>query len=180
MVIIGVAVVAMLGALTTSISASVEHRSLANDDTLAKSFLDTVKYQLQLKPSPGFVSGCGATLPTTILATYGAQVPAWSNSNEPPGYSIPAGYSVQITGVQCWTVVSGNGVVTPAAGSPDSHCFVTRTSADTSACATNANQDKSGIQVITVTTTDPGGYKIDLSTLIIDPAYGSTYVSLYN
>jgi Tfp pilus assembly protein PilE len=50
-VVIAIGVVALLGALTTSITSSATYRSLATLDTLLKSFSESVKYDVQLQPA---------------------------------------------------------------------------------------------------------------------------------
>jgi hypothetical protein len=50
-VVIAIGVVALLGALTTSITSSATYRSLATLDTLLKSFSEAVKYDVQLQPA---------------------------------------------------------------------------------------------------------------------------------
>ena len=50
--VIVIAVVGLLGALAVSLSSSFEHRSLANIDTVIRSYAETVKYDVELQPSP--------------------------------------------------------------------------------------------------------------------------------
>jgi Tfp pilus assembly protein PilV len=54
-VILGLSVVALLGALVTSITSSSEHRSLASDDTVLRSFAEAAKYEIQMQPGALFV-----------------------------------------------------------------------------------------------------------------------------
>lgn len=51
MVIIGLTVSALLGALVTSLAGAADHRSFATLDSLVKSFAETAKYQIQLQPN---------------------------------------------------------------------------------------------------------------------------------
>lgn len=59
--IIGIALGALIGALTVSLSSSVEHRSLANIDTVLRSYAETIKYDVQLQSSPWYVDCAGVT-----------------------------------------------------------------------------------------------------------------------
>ena len=52
MAVIGLTAVALLSGFGTSLSASAQHRSLANIDTVLKSFVETATYQLSLQPQP--------------------------------------------------------------------------------------------------------------------------------
>jgi type II secretory pathway pseudopilin PulG len=171
-VIISFAAVAILGALTSVISASTEHRNLASDDTLAKSALEAAKYQLQLQASPQFLecgssSATGATVPFSAYTTSGG--PQYVDLSSVNG-SAPTGYSVVITGVQCWhqaLLGDANSV-----GNLDSSCQVSRSGNTLGGCSAN---DVSGLQLITVTATDPAGVKVDLSTIVRNPAYVASY-----
>lgn len=89
-VIIAFSVVAILGALTTSITSSAEHRSLSVEDTLLKSYMETAKYQIQLQPTPDF-------MPCATVSTYttGAKSIVFTNSYAPT-------YTVAITQVKYW------------------------------------------------------------------------------
>jgi type II secretory pathway pseudopilin PulG len=90
LVIIAFAVVAILGALTTSITNSAEHRSLSVDETLVKSYLETAKKVIELQPSPVF-------LPCQSASAYDSSVMAAFGSG-----NVPSGYSVAITDVEYW------------------------------------------------------------------------------
>lgn len=90
MVIIAFAAVAILGALTTSLAESAQHRSLAVDETLVKSYLETAKNVIELQSSPKFA-------PCAPNTTYDPMVmSAFGSSN------VPQGYSIKITQVQYW------------------------------------------------------------------------------
>jgi hypothetical protein len=60
LVIISISVVALLGVLTTSITSSVEYRSLATTDTVLKGFADALKYEVELSPTPLYTN-CATT-----------------------------------------------------------------------------------------------------------------------
>jgi hypothetical protein len=73
--VIGLVVAALFGALITSLSSSVEHRSLATVDTVLKSFAESVKYAVQLEtvgqgtpPGPLFAE-CATTSSYRVLST---------------------------------------------------------------------------------------------------------------
>jgi type II secretory pathway pseudopilin PulG len=82
-VIIALAATALLGALLTSITSSVSHRSLAVDDSVLRSFAEAAKEQIELQSNPLYVH-CPASY-------------SISSSAPPSGYSVPA-----ITQVQYW------------------------------------------------------------------------------
>jgi type II secretory pathway pseudopilin PulG len=87
-VLIAVAVVAataaaLIGAVLTSITASSEHRSLAVDNAVLSSYVETVENAVQRQASPMFTTACGST---------------YSVAPE----SLPAGYNVGITSIKYW------------------------------------------------------------------------------
>jgi len=68
-VILAFCVVGLLGALTTSITSSSEHRSLASDDTVLRSFAEAAKYDIQF--SPGYLyQNCATTYATNPVTAY--------------------------------------------------------------------------------------------------------------
>ena len=68
-VILGLCVVGLMGGLTTSITSSSEHRSLASDDTVLRSFAEAAKYDIQL--SPGYLyQDCATTYATNPATAY--------------------------------------------------------------------------------------------------------------
>ena len=97
MMVIGITAVGLLAAFATSISASELHRSLATDDTILKSYVESATYQIQQQSSPLF-QACATTYS--------------------PSFSIPSGdsgYTVGISSVAYWdgsaftgTCVSGS------------------------------------------------------------------------
>lgn len=94
-VIIAIAVTAVLSALITSITSAAEHRSLAADDTLARSFAETAIDQIE---QGGAFQDCLSN----CNAIYQTAVPTWDSAQTfPSGYSQYASYSVGISAVQC-------------------------------------------------------------------------------
>lgn len=82
--IISLAAVALLGALTTSITGSSEHSSLASIDTLLRSYADAAKEQIQLQPvRPLFDDSCSASYPMIT-------------------FTSPPGYTLSISAVNFW------------------------------------------------------------------------------
>ena len=86
--IIGIAAVALLGALVTSWSSSSEHRGFASMDTVARSFAEASTYEIEQQSSPWFTN-C-------------ATVSGMSYSGNAVLYSPPAGYSVTFSSIQYW------------------------------------------------------------------------------
>jgi type II secretory pathway pseudopilin PulG len=68
-VIFSLSVVALLGALVTSITSSSEHRSLASDDTVLRSFAEAAKYEIQMQPGALF-RNCATTYTTKPATAY--------------------------------------------------------------------------------------------------------------
>lgn len=161
LVIVGIAVAAIIGALLTSIAGSSEHRFLSNDDALVKSSLEAVVQQVQTAGTPKYLD-CGANeFPSQILSAWS---PSGSESVTLP--AIPAtdsGYHVWISGVECYNPTSGL----------DATCAATITStgsvasSDTRGCSA----DGTGLMQVTVSVSDPGGYVERLSTLVRNPSY---------
>jgi type II secretory pathway pseudopilin PulG len=83
-VIIALAASALLGALLTSVTGSVEHRSLSVDDTVLKGFAEAAKEQIELQSTPLY-----APCASNYLIT-------------PP--TFPTGYSATITAIQYWNI----------------------------------------------------------------------------
>jgi len=68
-VVLAFCVVGLLGALTTSITSSSEHRSLASDDTVLRSFAEAAKYDIQLAPG-ALYQNCATTYATNPATAY--------------------------------------------------------------------------------------------------------------
>jgi type II secretory pathway pseudopilin PulG len=104
MMVIGITAVGLLAAFATSISASEQHRSLATDDTILKSYVEAATYQIAQAPAPNYTK-------CATVASYTAGVDAVS-------FTIPSGdtgYTVGISSVSYWdgsaftsTCVSGS------------------------------------------------------------------------
>jgi type II secretory pathway pseudopilin PulG len=156
-VLVGLVVAAILGAIMIAIESSTTHRNLANDDTIVKSALEAVKDQVEL-PQSGtndFVD-CGTTSngPSSILT-------AWTTvggSKYITLPSIPGGYSESIGTVQCWD---------PNARTFDSTCTAV------SPCV------PSGVLLVSVTATDPSGYALTESTIVRNPSYQASYNGVF-
>jgi len=111
-VVIAVGAVALVGALTTSITASVTYRTLATLDTVLKNFAETVKYDVQLDPtSTSIFTNCASPSTYQLVSEYptsaipGAGVSLF-------GSGLPSGSaSVQIGGTAIPTTVT-NGTAT--------------------------------------------------------------------
>ena len=96
-VVIGITIVAVLGALVSGVGASAQHRNLAVDDTLLKSYADTAKLQIEPPDNP-------------------AVQPLFQPCAQPDDYqgsvsfTVPtsdSGYTVGITSVQYWDSPTG-------------------------------------------------------------------------
>lgn len=87
--IVAIAAGALIGALLTSITSSSSHRSLAVDDSVARSFAESAKNQIQRQSSPLFTS-CATP------ASYSAVAAPTGIGN----------YTVQITAVRYWDSAS--------------------------------------------------------------------------
>lgn len=151
-VIISLCVVAIMGALTTTLSSSGEHRSLAADETVLTSFAEQVKQRVELQGNwPGPTSPPVQTTPTdcpsgTLLAWYQsvANVPVPS-----PFTTSGPTYPVTLTD----TPYSGYKVSIPSAS-------------EMSGSSTTTCSSATGIQEVTITVTAPTGVS-DTATVIV-------------
>jgi type II secretory pathway pseudopilin PulG len=92
MTILGITVTALLSALLTTITSASEHRSVASIDTVARSYAEQLKYDVELQPSgSNWFSQCAPVTATTY---------AGHTFSPPPNQ--PAGYTVVIQGIQYW------------------------------------------------------------------------------
>lgn len=91
--IISLTVVALLGALVTSLATAGVHRSLTNLDTVLRSNAEEAKYLIELQPSAWFQDGASWT-----STTY--------NGNAIP-FSTPSGYTVVIASIAYWDIATG-------------------------------------------------------------------------
>ena len=85
--IISISVAALLDGLITSTTSSATHRSLTTIEGLLKSFAETAKYDIQSQTNPDFNNCATASYYEDLV---------------PPGFTIPPGYSVNITSVEYW------------------------------------------------------------------------------
>lgn len=173
LVIMGLVGVAIIGAIMTAISSSSVHRNLANDDSIVKSALEAVKYNLELAPQgSSLFADCGANGNTaeTLLTTWNSQMTA--NGLWP---AIPTGigsYRTWISGVECFTE-------SPSTSSLDPACSASQTTpggavgGDVTKCFTNP--DNTGIVQVTVSVLDESNLVTSLSTLVRNPQYESSY-----
>jgi type II secretory pathway pseudopilin PulG len=120
-VIIGIGAVALIGALTTSITSSATYRSLSTIDTVLKSFAEGVKYDVQLQPAPtALYSNCAKSYEVaTVYPTrdvVGAGVTVFATDVTPGAVSVfvgPAGSQVPSQNFLSGdTVENGNVAVT--------------------------------------------------------------------
>lgn len=171
-VIVGLAAAAILGALLLSISSSTEHRDLATDDTLAKSALEAVKQQVELPQSStnDFVDCSGSTTTNPPTGTPQTILGYWTSAGTYQ-LALPtsAGYSVNVTGVECFST---------SLGTFDSTCSYSSVNTTNNAMST-CGSDTNGLLRVTVTVKDPTKYTLSLSTIVRNPTYESTYDSVY-
>jgi prepilin-type N-terminal cleavage/methylation domain-containing protein len=104
LVVIGICAVALLGALTTTLSSSGEHRSLAAVNTVEMSLADQVKSAVQLQTSAHWPSGTGSNPDCPSSGTLTQWYQNTSNVPIPSTFtSVPYnGYSVTLTNAQYW------------------------------------------------------------------------------
>ena len=142
LVIVGLAGVALLTAFSTSISASAVQRSLASNDTVARSVADAIFTQIEQVSS----SGSSATSNYASCSTYSqyASAGGFQVANVPTG---PTGYSWTLA-VQYWNVQSGGGSFT-------------------STCTSGSTAP----QQITITITPPHGINDTIAIVVTDPLY---------
>lgn len=130
MLILGLSATALLGALATGITSSAEHRSLANLDTVVRSFSEQAKYDIELQPSSPWYADCATVSGQNYVTNNGA-------TTNTVTYIPPSGYSVNFTGIQYWN------------GSIDQF--------EASNAACNVPTDQTGFQLLTIQATAPNG-----------------------
>lgn len=114
--IMGLTVVAILGALMTSTSASVEHRSLTNLDGILKSFAESARYQIETQQSVGgsgpAFTNCSSIAnynvvgnpypssgpPGTVVSVLGLGFSSTSGATTSPALPGPPPFSYNATG----------------------------------------------------------------------------------
>lgn len=162
LVIVGLAGIAIIGALMTSISASTVHRNIANVDYALKSAVEQASYDIEYSPTPLF-QDCGPQTATSLLAM-------WNTEMSGHWPAIPAyDYSAWISKVECFTETSST-------SSLDSACTSTQSSPSTSPTpvpAGTCSSDDSGIVQITVSVQDSSNVVTSQSTLVRNPIYGT-------
>ena len=92
-VIIGIAVTAILGALLTSMTASTQHRGLAVEDTLLRSYAEQAKQQIELQT------------PTSSTSYQPSCQPSYSVSWPPAGF-VDSSACQSDTGLQLITLTA--------------------------------------------------------------------------
>jgi type II secretory pathway pseudopilin PulG len=147
-VVIGLTVVALLGGLVTSITASAEHQSISSIDALLKSYAETAKFQIELQPTvasppsaPLFQDCSGTGSPNAVLNAYNSRIP-----NAPP-----AGYTIAITKLQPWNTVLNTW---------DGACSIS-----------GPNHDANGLQLLTIKATAPNAVSDQMQVVVRNPDY---------
>jgi hypothetical protein len=112
-VIIAITVAALLGALIQSVRGSVVHRSLATVDTVLKSFAESAKYDIQLRPASGG-SGPSFIDCATAYRVLGTPSPSSGPANTAvtvfgTGYAPNSGLSVSMIGSSAVPSVTSGG-----------------------------------------------------------------------
>ena len=108
MVILGISGTAILGAFTTAIAGSGEHRTLATLDTVLRSYAETATYQIQLQPTGALFSACATS--------YSITTP-----------SPPSGYSVAISSIKYWSSSTSTWTTTGCSASANAPELITAT-----------------------------------------------------
>jgi Tfp pilus assembly protein PilV len=99
-VVIAMAVTAIVGALVAGLDASAQHRNLATDDTLLRSYAEAAKQQIELQANPLY-EACATK--SDYNGTVQFEVPATSTSSTTAASPLP---SVSITNVEYWNGAS--------------------------------------------------------------------------
>jgi prepilin-type N-terminal cleavage/methylation domain-containing protein len=121
--VISIAVVALLGSLLTSASASVTHRNVTNLDGILRSFAESARYQIQTQPADGSVG------PQFRPCGVGSAPPQYNLASDPYPNSAKAGgwITVFVTGYlpnQALSVTVGGsstGITIESGGTTDSN-----------------------------------------------------------
>ena len=99
--VISIAVVALIGGLLTTVSASTTHRNFANADTALRSFAEAAKYAIETAPSNGASSGPQFTQCAPSASSYKV-------AGDPYPRSGPVGTTVTVFGLGFATNTSAN------------------------------------------------------------------------
>lgn len=150
LLVLGLAGVALIGAFTTVIGASSEHRTLSTNDVVLKDFAESATYQIQLQQPTPFFLPCA-----TLSGTATNSSPNMTYTNGATSHTIiftpPMNYSVQVTQVQ---ILFNNTT------------FQTTTTFPSSGC----DSTQYWPQLITATATGPKG-SASLSFVVSDPLH---------
>jgi len=156
LVILSIAIVAILGALTTTLSSSGEHRYLAADDTLISAMAEQVKNVVELQENPNWPGGVSGDCPSSGSLTQ------WydSTANIPmPSFLTGGSYGVPL----------------PSSDSPYGGYVVELSNAtelntdDTPTACTNAT----GIQEVTIKVSSPGKVPDTIDVIVRKQSNGS-------
>jgi hypothetical protein len=82
LIVVGLTVVAILGAFATTIFATAEHRTLASNDTVLRTFSEYVNYELRLASPPQFIPCAMQNQYQTPIAN------TWQSTYAPSGYTV--------------------------------------------------------------------------------------------
>jgi type II secretory pathway pseudopilin PulG len=150
--IMSITVAAIFGAMLTATKSSVSSRSVVNNGTLVKSFIEQAEYTIQLASSPVY-SDCATP------STY---------SNAALGYAVPAayaGYAVTVTDVKYWNATTNTFSLDYSGGG-------------STTCQSSPSPDyKNGIQEIIAVATTPGGGSAKISSIVRNPTYKGCYAT---
>jgi type II secretory pathway pseudopilin PulG len=153
LLVVAVTATALLAAFATSITASGEQRGLATIDTVMKNYVESAIFQIQNQPYSAanntfpIFAGCG----TASKDYYTTGIQQGQGSNGVVLYTIPSGYTAQITAVQFWDT----------AQSPPSW-------QDISAC-TPASSTSLNPQLLTATVTGPNATTATVQFAVSNP-----------
>ena len=160
-VVIGLTVVALMGGLVTSITGSAEHQSIAQIDSLLKSYAEAAKFQIELQPvvanppsAPIFRDCSGSGSATAVLTYYQTNV----QYTYPAAYPKPS-YAVVITELKPWN---------NASNSWDAACSTSGT-----------NHDANGLQLLTIKATAPNSISDQMQVIVRNPDYPSATPNPY-
>jgi prepilin-type N-terminal cleavage/methylation domain-containing protein len=150
-VIIAIGATALLGALTTSLTGSGEHRSLAALDSLLRGYGEAAKYQIQLQPANSM------SPPPPPLYSDSASAATYYSAKIT--FSMPVGYAgwapPVVSCVRSWN--------------PSSKNF------DPSCSPISA----SGIQLLTLSAKSPSKISDSLQIVVRNPLYSSAYAGKF-
>lgn len=137
--ILGISVTALLGALVTTITSASEHRSLASNDTVLRSYAEQLKDVIQLRTTGPIFTPCA-----TVTSSNGYAGTTITPSN------LPTRYTVKIQSIQWWNKETNtfDSPPTPCAANDNIHI---------------------GFQLITLQSTAPNGVASTLTIGVRQP-----------